>query len=158
MKFPKKHLLTFLILLGMLAGVAVGEWVYLSASTEFASSFAQNVKLLTTIFLRLIQMILAPLVLSTLIVGIAKMGDIKAVGRVGGKSMLWFFSASLVSLFLGLILVNYFEPGVGIKLSNVDTQSASELVQSTHGFSVEQFIQHVFPKSIIQSMAENEIL
>jgi len=158
MKFPKKHLLTFLILLGMLAGVAVGEWVYLSASTEFASSFAQNVKLLTTIFLRLIQMILAPLVLSTLIVGIAKMGDIKSVGRVGGKSMLWFFSASLISLFLGLILVNFFEPGVGIKLSNVDTQSASELVQSTHGFSIEQFIQHVFPKSIVQAMAENEIL
>ena len=82
MKFPKKHLLTFLILLGMLAGVAVGEWVYLSASSDFASSFAQNVKLLTTIFLRLIQMILAPLVLSTLIVGIAKMGDIKAVGLI----------------------------------------------------------------------------
>ncbi len=158
MKFPKKHLLTFLILLGMLAGVAIGEWVYLNGDAKFAAGFAQNIKLLTTIFLRLIQMILAPLVLSTLIVGIAKMGDIKAVGRVGGKSMLWFFSASLVSLFLGLILVNFFKPGVGIQLNIADTQGASELVQSTHGFSIEQFIQHVFPKSIIQSMAENEIL
>ncbi len=158
MKFPKKHLLTFLILLGMLAGVAIGEWVYLTGDNTFAAGFAQNIKLLTTIFLRLIQMILAPLVLSTLIVGIAKMGDVKAVGRVGGKSMLWFFSASLISLFLGLILVNLFKPGVGIQLNIADTHGASELVQSTHGFSIEQFIQHVFPKSIVQSMAENEIL
>ena len=73
--------------------------------------FSTNIKLLTTIFLRLVQMIIAPLVFSTLVVGIAKLGDLKTVGRVGGKAMLWFISASLVSLLLGLVLVNFFQPG-----------------------------------------------
>ena len=104
----KKHRLTILILLGMILGIALGESVYLYASKADARVFSDNIKLLTTIFLRLVQMIIAPLVFSTLVVGIAKMGDLKAVGRVGGKSMLWFFSASLISLTLGLILVNIF--------------------------------------------------
>src|SRR3954451_9155378 len=90
--------LTIYILIAMAAGIALGYWVYVAASPAFAQSFADNIKLLTKIFLNLVQMIIAPLVFSTLVVGIAKLGDLKTVGRVGGKAMLWFVSASLTSL------------------------------------------------------------
>ena len=129
--------------------------------TAFISSiqnFADNIKLLTIMFLRLVQMIIAPLVFTTLVVGIAKLGDLKSVGRVGGKAMLWFVSASLVSLLLGLVLVNFFHPGTAIDLSNADTAGAKELVSKTQEFSLQKFVEHVFPKSFIEAMATNEIL
>src|SRR6476659_6995240 len=94
--------LTIFILIAMITGAITGYIVYVSSTKDFAAAFAVDIKLLTTIFLRLVQMIIAPLVFSTLVVGIAKLGDLKTVGRVGGKAMLWFVSASLVSLFLGM--------------------------------------------------------
>jgi Na+/H+-dicarboxylate symporter len=121
-------------------------------------SFSDNIKLLTTIFLRLVQMIIAPLVFTTLVVGIAKLGDLKAVGRVGGKAMIWFISASLVSLLLGLMLVNFFKPGAAIDLSAADMTGAKELLGKTQEFSLQKFVEHVFPKSIFEAMSTNEIL
>ena len=121
-------------------------------------NFADNIRLLTTMFLRLVQMIIAPLVFTTLVVGIAKLGDLKSVGRVGGKAMLWFVSASLVSLLLGMLLVNFFHPGTVIDLSNADTAGAKDLVSKTQEFSLAKFVEHVFPKSFIEAMATNEIL
>jgi Na+/H+-dicarboxylate symporter len=120
--------------------------------------FSDNIKLLTTIFLRLVQMIIAPLVFCTLVVGIAKLGDLKTVGRVGGKALLWFVTASLVSLLLGLVLVNFFQPGAAIDLSNADTDGAKDLIGKTQEFSLGKFVEHVFPKSIFEAMATNEIL
>src|SRR4026207_918601 len=121
-------------------------------------SFSDNIKLLTTMFLRLVQMIIAPLVFTTLVVGIAKLGDLKSVGRVGGKAMLWFVSASLVSLLLGLVLVNFFHPGTVIEMNNADMAGAKDLVSKTQEFSLAKFVEHVFPKSFIEAMATNEIL
>lgn len=103
-------------------------------------------------------MIIAPLVFTTLVVGIAKLGDLKTVGRVGGKSMLWFISASLISLLLGLLLVNITQPGSLISLSATDTGAAKDLVGSAQKFSLEDFVKHVFPKSIFEALAANEIL
>ena len=112
--------------------------------------------LLSDIFLRLIKMIVAPLVFATLVVGVAKVGDIKAVGRIGGKTMLWFVSASLLSLILGLILVNIFKPGEAMHLplpsSNADTG-----IQKV-ALSMKDFISHIVPKSMAEAMATNEIL
>jgi len=112
--------------------------------------------LLSDIFLRLIKMIVAPLVFSTLVVGVAKVGDIGAVGRIGGKTMLWFVSASLLSLLLGLIMVNIFRPGEAMHLplppGNLDTG-----IQKT-ALSVKDFIAHIVPKSIAEAMVTNEIL
>ena len=79
--------------------------------------FSKNVKLLGAVFIRMVQMIIAPLVFSTLVVGIAKMGDLKMVGRVGSKAMAWFISASLVSLLLGMVLVNVLKPGKKTEIS-----------------------------------------
>src|SRR5436305_3527567 len=150
--------LTIYILIAMAAGIAIGYWVYVAASPAFAQSFADNIKLLTKIFLNLVQMIIAPLVFSTLVVGIAKLGDLKSVGRVGGKALLWFVSASLISLLIGMVLVNFFQPGNVIDLSGADTSGAKELVGKTKEFSLPNFVDHVFPVSIIDAMARNEIL
>ncbi|WGQ09315.1 dicarboxylate/amino acid:cation symporter [Pedobacter gandavensis] len=112
--------------------------------------------LLSDIFLRLIKMIVAPLVFSTLVVGVAKVGDIKAVGRIGGKTMLWFMSASLLSLILGMIMVNIFEPGLAMNLplppANADTGIHKVAL------SMKDFISHIVPKSMTEAMATNEIL
>ncbi|WP_421939210.1 dicarboxylate/amino acid:cation symporter [Pedobacter sp.] len=112
--------------------------------------------LLSDIFLRLIKMIVAPLVFTTLVVGVAKVGDIKAVGRIGVKTLGWFVAMSLMSLVLGLILVNWFKPGVHMKLPLPD-QLVNTGIQKA-AMSVKDFITHVFPKSIAESMATNEIL
>jgi Na+/H+-dicarboxylate symporter len=122
------------------------------------ASFAEKIKLFGTIFIRLVQMIIAPLVFSTLVVGIAKMGDMKMVGRVGGKAMAWFITASLISLLLGMILVNTLAPGKGTNIDMSDTSSASELLENSKGFSLEEFVKHVIPKSLFEALATNEIL
>src|SRR4249920_576054 len=154
----KKNRLTVTIIIAMILGVAVGYIVHQNSSADFIKKFSDNIKLLTTIFLRLVQMIIAPLVFCTLVVGIAKLGDLKTVGRVGGKALLWFVSASLVSLLLGLVLVNIFKPGAAIDLSNADTTGAKDLLGKTQQFSLQNFVEHVFPVSVIDSMAENQIL
>lgn len=154
----KGNRLTLYILLAMALGVVVGYIVHQNSTADFISKFSANIKVLTTIFLRLVQMIIAPLVFSTLVVGIAKLGDLKTVGRIGGKSLLWFISASLVSLLLGMFLVNIFQPGAGIDLSNADTSGAQDLIGKTQEFSFQKFIEHVFPKSVFEAMATNEIL
>jgi Na+/H+-dicarboxylate symporter len=154
----KQNRLTVYILIAMVLGGLLGYIVHINASDEFIQKFSTNIKLLTTIFLRLVQMIIAPLVFSTLVVGIAKLGDLKAVGRVGGKALLWFITASLVSLLIGMLVVNLTQPGAAIDLSNADTAGAKDLIGKTQEFSVQKFVEHVFPKSVVESMANNEIL
>ncbi len=112
--------------------------------------------MLADIFLRLIKMIVAPLVFTTLVVGVAKLGDIKAVGRIGGKTLLWFVGASLMSLLLGMMLVNFFEPGIAMKLPLPDLTDETGIVKTS--LSLKEFLYHVFPASVIDAMAKNEIL
>ncbi|MCE2756891.1 MAG: dicarboxylate/amino acid:cation symporter [Chitinophagaceae bacterium] len=150
--------LTTYILIAMALGIVTGYLVHTQSSPESIKSFSTNIKLLTTIFLRLVQMVIAPLVFTTLVVGIAKLGDLSVVGRVGGKALLWFVSASLVSLLLGMVLVNFFQPGAAISLDTADVEGAKDLIGKTQEFSLQKFIEHVFPKSFIESMAHNEIL
>ena len=150
--------LTTYILIAMALGILTGYLVHVQSSPEAIKTFSSNIKLLTTIFLRLVQMVIAPLVFTTLVVGIAKLGDLSSVGRVGGKALLWFVSASLVSLLLGMVLVNFFQPGSAINLDTADVEGAKDLIGKTQEFSFQKFIEHVFPKSFIESMANNEIL
>ncbi|MBY0534524.1 MAG: dicarboxylate/amino acid:cation symporter [Chitinophagaceae bacterium] len=154
----KGNLLTVYIIVAMILGVLLGYILHNNMDPAGFKDTADKFKLLTTIFLRLVQMIIAPLVFCTLVVGIAKLGDMKTVGRVGGKALLWFVSASLVSLLLGMVLVNFFQPGAAIDLSNADTSGAKDLIGKTTEFSLVKFVEHVFPKSIFEAMATNEIL
>ena len=158
MKGNSSGKLTLFILVAMILGIGVGYFVHLNSTPETIKTISTNLKLLTTIFLRLVQMVIAPLVFTTLVVGIAKLGDLKTVGRVGGKAMLWFVSASLLSLLLGMILVNFFKPGNAINLNSADLEGAKDLIGKTQEFSVQKFVEHVFPKSIFEAMATNEIL
>ena len=116
----------------------------------------EGFSILSDIFLRLIKMIVAPLVFTTLVVGVAKVGDIKAVGRIGGKTMLWFVSATLVSLLLGMLLVNFFRPGETMHLTLPDSHLGTDIKKTA--LSLRDFVSHVFPKSFIEAMANNEIL
>src|ERR1044071_1482817 len=106
----RSNRLTTFIVIGLVLGVAVG-YVYYRFFPQSSAGFAEVTSLIPTAFLRLIKMIIAPLVFSTLVVGIAKMGDIATVGRIGAKALGWFIFASLISLTLGLGLVTMLEPG-----------------------------------------------
>jgi Na+/H+-dicarboxylate symporter len=148
---------TLYVAVALVLGIIVGELLNLTlggtaAMTQTVSVFAA----LTDIFLRLVKMIIAPLVFSTLVVGMAKMGDIETVGRVGIKALLWFFGASLFSLLLGMLLVNGFEPGSSLHMALPETGAATGLPQAAPTLS--NFVAHMFPKSIIEAMAANEIL
>jgi len=145
------------IVIALIAGVIMGGVVHLQFP-DSAEGFSKNIKLLGTIFIRLVQMIIAPLVFTTLVVGIAKMSDIKMIGRVGTKAMLWFITASLVSLFIGLIFVNWLEPGLVMQLDKPAADAAGEVVAHSQGLSLEEFVKHVIPKSLFEAFATNEVL
>jgi Na+/H+-dicarboxylate symporter len=147
--------LTKLILLGLVAGIALGYLVF-QLAPQSAGGFAAVADLLPTIFLRLIKMIIAPLVFATLVVGIAKMGDLSTVGRVGIKTLGWFLFASLISLTLGVLLVNLFEPGKALHIPLPESASHTDVTGA--GLSLKDFVAHTFPVSIIDAMARNEIL
>jgi Na+/H+-dicarboxylate symporter len=151
-----RNRLTTWILVGLVLGIVVGYIA--NASLQNPAGFADTLSLVTQLFLRLIKMIIAPLVFTTLVVGIAKMGDAKEVGRIGVKALGWFVIASLLSLTLGLILVNLFRPGDAMALAGhlPDAGAASGVTAS--GLTLKDFITHLVPTSIVDGMAKNEIL
>lgn len=149
--------LTYLILAGLVLGIVAG-WV-LNATIgdpEQLKAIAGYISIVTTIFLHLIKMIIAPLVFGTLVVGIAHMGDTAALGRVGAKSIAWFITASLMSLTLGLIISHILQPGAALNLPLPPANEASGIDRSA--FDVAKIITHIFPTSIVDAMAQNEIL
>jgi Na+/H+-dicarboxylate symporter len=159
----KSNKLTLWIFISLIIGVITG--VFLNSSYPAAvdgsenpqlTSIMDNLTILTDIFLRLIKMIIAPLVFATLVVGVAKLGDIKAVGRIGGKTMLWFISASFISLLLGCMLVNWFEPGKMMQLELPPIDAATGIDKAA--MTLKGVLTHIFPKSVIDAMAHNEIL
>lgn len=150
--------LTGQIIIAMVLGAILGIILHNTISPEAAQAFSSKIKMLATVFIRLVQMIISPLVFTTLVVGIAKLGDIKTVGRIGGKAIGWFFTASFISLLIGLFYVNILQPGVGLKLEHVDMAAASEVTGKTQNLSFDNFVEHIVPKSIVEAMATNEIL
>jgi len=150
--------LTVQIIIAMICGAVLGIFIHKYYNEVDAKNFSDKIKILAIVFIRLVQMIIAPLVFTTLVVGIAKLGDIKSVGRIGGKALGWFFSASFVSLLIGMFWVNTLAPGVGLKLGKIDLATASEVTQKTDGFSAQNFVEHIIPKSIVEAMSGNEIL
>lgn len=148
--------LTRRILIGLLLGLVTGYAINAALAPEQTKQAAEYLSIVTDVFLRLIKMIIAPLVLSTLIVGVAHMGSGETVGRMFGRTIGWFIAASLVSLSLGILLVNLLQPGVGVGLELPAADAASGLATKT--FNLKDFISHIVPKSIIEAMATNEIL
>src|ERR1043165_7145456 len=156
-----KKLTRFILLalvLGLIAGWSINAALDKGTPESAAQlkSIADYLSIVTTLFLRLIKMIIAPLVFSTLVAGIAHMGDIAALGRVGMRSILWFIGASLLSLGLGLVLVTLLHPGVGLNLPIPPATAASGV--ETGGFNLKDFVNDVVPQSIFEAMSTNEIL
>jgi Na+/H+-dicarboxylate symporter len=149
--------LTTWILIGLVLGVGAGYACHASfPNPQDAKTVAGYFSLVTDLFLRLIKMIIAPLVFSTLVVGVAKMGDVRAVGRIGVKTVGWFLSASFISLLLGALIANWLKPGVGLNLPLPDVGASSGLKVSA--LSLKEFVTHLVPRSIVEAMATNEIL
>lgn len=149
--------LTRYIGIAMVLGIVVGYLCNQTAhDAKDAAQIASYFSLITDIFLRMIKMIIAPLVFATLVSGLASMSDANAVGRIGLRAMVWFIAASAISLLLGLLLVNIFQPGAHMNLAIPDAGITSGL--KTGDFTLKAFIAHVFPKSIAEAMANNEIL
>jgi Na+/H+-dicarboxylate symporter len=117
---------------------------------------ANPFSLMSDFFLRLIKMIIAPLVFSVLVVGVAKIGDFKTVGRMGVKTLVYFTSATLIALALGLTIVNIFKPGEKIHVDMPEAGAESGI--KANGQTAKNFISHIIPESVVDSMAHNEIL
>jgi len=146
------------ILVGLVLGVLVGYlWPSSDVNGVHVAGFAEQVKPLADVFLRMIKMIIAPLLFSTLVVGIAGTGDMKTMGRIGLKAIIYFEVATTIALFLGLALVNIFKPGAGMALPlGADTKTAAAMVQSQqHAWDI---LLHMFPTSVVDSMARGDIL
>jgi Na+/H+-dicarboxylate symporter len=146
---------TILLIAAMLLGIAAGIAAHAYLTADQTKSFTDGLGLITTIFLRLIKMIIAPLVFATLVTGIAHMESAAAIGRVGAKAIVWFVLASLVSLSLGLVMVHLFQPGIGLALP---TGAAAGAPVEAATLTLTDFIGHLVPRSIVEAMANNEIL
>ncbi len=162
--------LTFYIMIGLILGLIVGafiHWFYagsvLASPKEMSAAVngqladvGKYFTLVTDIFLRLIKMIIAPLVFATLVSGIAHMGDTSSLGRVGMKTIIWFLGATVVSLSLGMLLVNIIQPGAGgnFVLPAVDASAGIAKPES----DIFKIIAEMFPKSVVEAMANNTIL
>ena len=154
--------LTWFILFALVLGIFTGWAINSSVGGDSPAAAAQLKEIagyfaiVTSLFLRLIKMIIAPLVFATLVAGIAHMGDTAALGRIGARTMAWFITASLISLSLGLILVTALQPGVGLDLP-IPPVTATSGVDAA-AFDLAKFVTHIVPASGIEAMAENEIL
>lgn len=153
----KTNKLTTWIMVGMILGVVVGYACHaLAPDAKAAAQIAGYFSIITDVFLRLIKMIIAPLVFGTLVAGMVHMGDSGSVGRIGLKALGWFVLASLTSLLLGMVFVNLLQPGHALNLPLPDASASTNL--KTGALNLKDFITHVFPKSFVEAMANNEIL
>jgi Na+/H+-dicarboxylate symporter len=152
----KRPGLTIWIIIAMAAGIITGLAIHYTAGIYWVEKFSDGMSILTEIFLRLIKMIIAPLVFSTLVTGIAKLGDTRAVGRIGAKTLAWFLGASLISLLLGLMIMNLLDLGNNLHFPIPEVSEAGKLDNGSLSFKT--FISHVFPRSFVEAMANNEIL
>lgn len=148
--------LTIFIVIFMLAGIVSGAVIHSYTSESVIAAWSDNITLLTDIFLRLIKMVIAPLVFSTLTVGIMRLGETSTIGRVGGKAMIWFISSSILSILVGLFIVTLEQPGSGLNLAI--PKEAVDTGLAVGGMSLKGFLSHTIPTSIAGAMANNEIL
>ncbi|GFO65032.1 dicarboxylate/amino acid:cation symporter [Geomonas paludis] len=153
----KKNKLTLYILVAMILGIVVGYFCNLNApDAKAAKVIAGYFDIISSVFLRLIKMIIAPLVFGTIVSGIAGNGDSKAIGRIGIRAMGWFLCASVISLALGMVFVNLFQPGVGTSLPAPVAGATTNLNVAALNFK--DFVTNIFPTSFLDAMAKNSIL
>jgi Na+/H+-dicarboxylate symporter len=153
-----QRLFTVLIILGMAAGLGVGAYAHDTLPVADAKDLAGHFSLVTGVFLTLIKMIIAPLVFTTLAGGVAHMGDASAAGRVAVKTLGWFIIAGIVSLSIGMVMVDLLQPGAGFQTAASSASGGSSASASAAHLNLKDFLAHVFPTSIVDAMAKNEVL
>jgi Na+/H+-dicarboxylate symporter len=147
---------TKLIVLGMVLGIIVGHLINIQfGDSETTAKIAELLKLLADIFMRLIKMIIAPLIIATIVTGIAHLGDSAALGRIGTRAIIWFFCASVLSLSIGMLLANLFQPGLG--LGEFTKGAVAENTISTMP-NFREFVLKIFPTSVFDALATNNVL
>ena len=153
-KKPIYKSLYFQVIMGILIGIALGMIF------PGKDNFAAQMKPFGDAFIKMIKMIIAPIIFCTVVVGIAKMGDMGKVGRVGIKAMLYFWSMTLLALAIGLVVVNVYEPGVGmnIDVSKLDPASVAKYAGESKKLSTVDFIMHIIPSNVVDAFAKGEIL
>jgi Na+/H+-dicarboxylate symporter len=139
------------MVIGPLGGLLLHQWL---GSGSAAQSVAADLSLVTTGFLRLIKMLIAPLVFSTLTVGVARMEGTATIARIGAKTLAWFLLASLVSMLIGIFMVTLFKPGIGLPLPAAASAAPPISAQPR----LADILEHIIPTSVVQAMANNEIL
>lgn len=142
--------LTVQVILAIIIGICVGH---------FFPAFGAELKILADIFIKLIKMVIAPIVFFTIVIGIASMGDVKKVGRIGGKALLYFEIVTTFALAIGLLVVNIVKPGQGINTSSIDgdvSQFTKQAEETSHGLV--DFLMSVIPDNIVSAMAKGELL
>jgi Na+/H+-dicarboxylate symporter len=151
---PSLRIFSVILVASMVLGIACGWCCHHFLTVEQAGSVAATLSIVTTAFLRLIRMIIAPLIFATLCSAIARMDGVAEIGRVGLKAMIWFIGASCVSLALGLLVAAVLQPGAGIALPVPDAMASVE----ANRFTLDEFVTRLVPRSIFEAMANNEIL
>ncbi|HEX8607253.1 MAG TPA: cation:dicarboxylase symporter family transporter, partial [Pedobacter sp.] len=141
--------LTFQVLVAISLGVAVG--------TLFPD-FAPHAKLISQSFINMISMLIAPIIFLTIVLGIAHMGDMKKVGRVGGKALLYFELVSTLAIIIGLVVANILKPGVGITVASGDVDKIKTYAEQAHGINWLEFLAHIIPSNIFEAFSKGEIL
>ena len=152
----KKNNLALWIFISLIVGVVVGTLLNYVADSDFIHSYVEVAKFGSIIFLRFIKLIIGPLVLSTLVVGVAGIGDAGTVGRMGAKTIGWFIFASLMSLTLGLILVNIFKPGLDFQ--NQITESMAGTLPKVSSLSLDHFIEQLIPENIFVALSSHKMI
>src|SRR5205823_13437049 len=146
------------IFIGLVLGIVAGYvWPSWDVNGVHTAGYAEQIKPIADAFLRMIKMIIAPLLFSTLVVGIAGTGDLKAMGRIGVKAIVYFEVATTIALALGLALVNLFKPGAGMAMPiGADTKAAAAMAQNQQ--RPWDIFLHLFPTSVVDAMARGDIL
>jgi len=148
---PLRITLYVQVLIGILLGVAIGQlW----------PDFGTKLKPLGDAFVNLVKMLIGPIIFTTVVAGLAGMGDLKKVGRVGGKALLYFEIVTTLALIVGLIVANVFHPGVGLHadLKAIDTRGLETYTTAAKHVSTVDFLLHIIPKTFVSAFSEGEIL
>ncbi len=154
----RQRFFTAFLVAATLFGVLVGWLCNRSLSAGKAAEVAAGLSIITDAFLRLIKMVIAPLVFASLVSAIAKMGSAAEIGRVGARALLWCLGASCVSLLVGLLMAHWLHPGTALQLQAAITLSPTAISGNAESFGAAAFMTHLVPRSIVEAMADNEIL
>jgi len=141
--------LTALVLIAIVAGILTGL---------FFPEFADTARILSETFINMIKMVIAPIIFFTIVLGIASMGDMKKVGRVGGKALLYFEVVTTFALFFGLFIVNWVKPGDGFAFNSTTNEKVNQYVETAEGIKWLEFFTHIVPSNVINAFAEGDIL